>query len=58
MAPFKYAIAALVMFSVSGCSELIPDFSLRDNYTGKSILQPGKVPKPIKRDAEGNPIIK
>ncbi len=37
-----------------GCADLVP--TLRDDYMGKSLLQPYTVPKQIKNDDDGNPI--
>ncbi len=48
----------VLALTATGCSEIIPDFNLRDSYFGKSILQPSKTAKPVKRDREGNPVIK
>jgi hypothetical protein len=53
----RVALIALLGPVIAGCSEIIPDLSLRDDYTGKSILQPGRVPATVERDALGNPIL-
>lgn len=56
--PRVTAAAALTMFlALTACSQFIPDFRLRDDYTGKSILQPNKVAEPVRRDAEGEPVL-
>ena len=44
----------LAFFAVVGCAEIIPDVGLRDDYMGKSFLQPGKSPRPVARDESGN----
>ncbi len=38
---------------LAACSESI----LRDDYMGKSWLQPDKVYQPVKHDDQGNPIL-
>ena len=43
---------------VVGCSELIPDMGLRDDYMGKAFLQPDKVPRPVVRDETGDADLK
>lgn len=48
------AAIVFAMVAVVGCAEIIPDISLRDDYVGKSLLQPGKIPKPVTRDEQGN----
>lgn len=51
-------IAALVMFvTLTACSQIIPEVRLRDDYSGKSILQPDKVAEPVRRDQEGEPVL-
>ena len=45
----------LVFVAVVGCSQFLPDVGLRDDYMGKSFLQPGKVPRPVARDETGDP---
>ena len=51
-------IAVLIMFvTLTACSQIIPEIRLRDDYTGKSILQPGKVAEPVRRDQEGEPVL-
>jgi hypothetical protein len=48
---------ALVLCSASlllGCAALIP--TIRDDYMGKSLLQPHKVPQRVEFDERGNPI--
>ena len=45
----------LAFVAMAGCSEILPDFSLRDDYMGKSFLQPDKAPGPVARDETGNP---
>ena len=42
---------------LGGCAELIPDFGVRDDYLGKSIVQPDRVPRFVAHDELGNPII-
>jgi hypothetical protein len=37
-----------------GCAALIP--TIRDDYMGKSFLQPHKVPQKIEHDERGNPV--
>ena len=43
---------------LAGCSQFIPDFGLRDDYMGKSILQSDEVPKPVAHDGEGEAELK
>ena len=45
----------LACVAVVGCSQMLPDIGLRDDYMGKSFLQPGKVPRPVARDETGDP---
>lgn len=45
----------LAFVAVVGCSQMLSGISLRDDYTGKSFLQPGKVPKPVARNETGDP---
>lgn len=42
---------------LSGCSEIIPRFELRDDYMGKRFLQPSRVVGEVERDELGNPIL-
>ena len=51
----RIALLTLLAPVIAGCSEIIPDLSLRDEYSGKSMLQPGRVPVTVERDAMGNP---
>ena len=37
-----------------GCAALVP--TIRDDYMGKSLLQPDKVPQAVEYDDKGNPI--
>ena len=37
-----------------GCAALVP--TIRDDYMGKSLLQPHKVPQPVEYDKKGNAI--
>ena len=43
----------LIFGGLAGCSESI----LRDDYMGKSLLQPDNVPGAVRRDEKGNPIL-
>lgn len=43
----------LALVAVVGCSQFIPDIGLRDDYMGKSFVQPDKAPKPVPRDERG-----
>lgn len=45
----------LAFVAVAGCSQMLPDIGLRDDYMGKSFAQPSKVPKPVARDETGEP---
>lgn len=45
----------LAFVAVVGCAQILPDIGLRDDYMGKSFLQPDKVPRPVARDETGNP---
>lgn len=45
----------LACVAVVGCSQMLPGIPLRDDYMGKSFLQPGKVPRPVARDETGDP---
>ena len=51
------AIGIGCLLMLTGCAELLPNFSLRDDYFGKSILQPSRSAEPVARDGEGNPIL-
>ena len=48
----------LALLGIAACDQITPDFSLRDDYMGKSFLQPDKVPQPVARDEQGAPILK
>lgn len=48
------ALMCLASLLVS-CAALVP--RLRDDYMGKSILQPNKVPKAIEYDEKGNAVV-
>ncbi len=48
----KQTIAAVLAANLLlGCAALLP--TLRDDYMGKAILQPHKVPKPVTHDDNG-----
>jgi hypothetical protein len=63
MRPIRQPVrpAMLGLFSValllSGCAEFIPKIELRDDYMGKRLLQPSRIPGEIERDAYGNPVL-
>lgn len=51
-------VILLAFVAVAGCSQMLPEIGLRDDYMGKSFVQPGKVPKPVARDETGEPNLK
>ena len=54
-----FVVAGVAFFgpTLSGCSEIIPRFELRDDYMGKRFLQPNRVVGEVERDELGNPIL-
>lgn len=49
------SVMPLAFVAVVGCSQILPDIGLRDDYMGKSFVQPDKVAKPVARDETGDP---
>ena len=42
---------------LAACNEIIPEFKIRDDYLGRSFLQPGKTSEPMEHDDDGNPLL-
>ena len=47
-------VLGLAAFALGACEMLATEF-VRNEYWGKSFLQPGKIQQPYYRDAYGNP---
>ena len=54
----RHGAILLACVVVVGCAEIIPDMGLRDDYMGKALLQPDKVPRPVVRDETGDADLK
>lgn len=50
----RHGTILLAFLAAVGCAEIIPDMGLRDDYMGKALLQPDKVPRAVVRDETGN----
>ena len=50
----RLALVVCAAILLLGCAALIP--TIRDDYMGKSLLQPHKVPQSVEYDESGNPI--
>lgn len=57
MATGRTIVMVSLALVLGGCAEIIPKFELRDDYMGKRLLQPSRVPGEIERDAYGNPVL-
>jgi len=42
---------------LGACSEIVPQFELRDDYMFKRFIQPNRVVGDVERDELGNPIV-
>ena len=54
----KIIILIIFCSTFFGCDQIIPKIELRDNYQGKTLLEPNSYDSFVTRDNLGNPIIR